>query len=98
MKPLIHLLHAAGLYSTTTVKNRSQLMKKPMPNRHKCHHHEEEKGQSSLDMILGLHLFFQGSSIVEEEKQQKELEERARLEAQERSKQAVKAWLERTGP
>ncbi|KAJ8689834.1 hypothetical protein PTI98_012697 [Pleurotus ostreatus] len=39
-------------------------------------------------MILGLHLFFWGSSIVEEEKRQKELEERAKLEAQESSKQA----------
>ncbi|KAF9493674.1 hypothetical protein BDN71DRAFT_1449899 [Pleurotus eryngii] len=56
-------------------------------------HHEEEEGQSSLDMILGLHLFFRGSSIAEEEKRQKEMEERAKLEAQESSKRAVKAWL-----
>ncbi|KAF9493670.1 hypothetical protein BDN71DRAFT_1066030 [Pleurotus eryngii] len=61
-------------------------------------HREEEEGQSSLDMILGLHLFFRGSSIAEEEKRQKEMEERAKLEAQESSKQAVKAWLEQTDP
>ncbi|KAF4566309.1 HNH nuclease domain-containing protein [Pleurotus pulmonarius] len=66
--------------------------------RRQRHRHEEEKGQSSLDMILGLHLFFRGSSIAEEEKRQKEIEERAKLEAQESSKQLVKAWISQTDP